>query len=81
MSIYEFDEKKYERWLREEGELQHLISQVQKKVSRNKGFSTIVDELESDEDEIRPIYEAVLKYGTDLPPEEIWEKMEAAAAV
>ena len=79
VSIYEFDAKKYEGWVREEGreEGEHylLISQVEKKVCRGKDFSTIVDELESDEETIRPIYDSVLKYGTDLSPEEIWEKM------
>ena len=113
VSIYEFDAKKYEGWIREEsreegreegrqegreegrqegrlegrlegreeGDLNRLILQVQKKVRRNKELSVIVDELESDEEEIRPIYEAVLKYGPDLPPEEIRKKMEAVETV
>ena len=55
--------------------LDRLITQVAKKVLRKKDFSVIVDELESDEDEIRPIYEAVIQYGPTLPPEEIREKM------
>ena len=81
MSIYEFDAKQYEGWIREEGrgegDLYRLISQVQKKVRRNKDFSVIVDELESDAEEIRPIYEAVLKYGPDLPPEELLRNIES----
>ena len=89
VSIYEFDAKKYEGWIREEsreegreeGDLNRLILLVQKKVCRNKELSVIVDELESYEEEIRPIYEAVLKYGPDLPPEEIRKKMEAVETV
>ena len=75
-----------EMWIREEAQiaaekaaekadLNRLISLVLKKVQRKKPFSVIVEELESDEEEIRPIYEAVLKYGADLPPEEIRQKM------
>ena len=60
---------------REEGEMDHLISLVAKKVERNKSFSTIVDELESDENEIRPIYDAVIQYGSKLSPGEIRVKM------
>ena len=60
---------------REEGEMENLISLVAKKVERNKSFSTIVDELESDESEIRPIYDAVIQYGSELSPGEIREKM------
>ena len=61
---------------REEGEMERLISLVAKKVGRNKSFSTIVDELESDESEIGPIYDAVIKYGTGLSPGDIREKIE-----
>lgn len=64
-----------------QGELDRLISLVSKKVIRAKDFSVIVDELESSEDEIRPIYEAVLRYGADRPPEEIREKMENSEVV
>lgn len=64
---------------REEGNIDRLISLVSKKVNRNKSFSAIVDELESDENEIRPIYDAVMKYGTKLLPEEIREKMSAVS--
>ena len=60
---------------RDEGALNFLISQIAKKVLREKEFSVIVDELESDENEIRPIYEAVLKYGPSLSPDIIREKM------
>lgn len=62
---------------REEGEMDQLISLVSRKVSRNKPFSAILDELESDESEIRPIYDAVIQYGADLSPKEIREKMGA----
>ena len=68
-------EKKGREEGREEGEMERLISLVAKKVGRNKSFSTIVDELESDESEIRPIYDAVIQYGHELSPGEIRVKM------
>ena len=79
-----------EQWIQEEAEIaaeaaakaaekkgreEELISLVAKKVGRNKSFSTIVDELESDESEIRPIYDAVIQYGAELSPGEIRVKM------
>ncbi len=64
----------------DQGELDRLISLVVKKVNREKELSVIIDELESNEDEIRPIYEAVLQYGVDTPPAEIREKMESREA-
>lgn len=60
---------------RAEGELYKLILQVSKKIQRSKSLSAIADELESDEAEIRPIYDAILQYGADLSPEEIRQKM------
>ncbi|MCR5789821.1 MAG: hypothetical protein K6G83_08030 [Lachnospiraceae bacterium] len=79
MSIYEFDAEKQRVFDREEGREEgsviRLIVQIQKKVDKSKSLNVIADELESDEVEIRPLYEAVLKYGADARPEEVLQKM------
>ena len=80
MSIYEFDAEKQRKFDREEGREEgsviRLIVQIQKKVGKTKTLNVIVDELESDEVEIRPLYEAVMKYGADARPEEILRKIQ-----
>ena len=63
---------------REEGSVIRLILLIQKKVDKSKSLNVIADELESDEVEIRPLYEAVLKYGADARPEEVLQKMKEA---
>ena len=80
MSIYEFDAEKQRKFDREEGREEgsviRLIVQIQKKVGKTKTLNVIADELESDEVEIRPLYEAVMKYGADARPEEILRKIQ-----
>lgn len=83
MSIYEYDEKKQRKLDREEGreegllEGQHtkVIVLIQKKVLKGKTLDIIADELESTIEEIRPIYETVIKYPTDTDPAVILAKM------
>ena len=84
MSIYEYDEKKQRRFDREEGREEGLeegieignqtrtIILVQKKVKKGKTLDIIADELESTVEEIKPIYDAVLKFPTDTDPKEIY---------
>ena len=87
MSIYEFDAEKQRKFDREEGieegiekgSNSRLIIQIQKKIKKEKNLNVITDELESDEVEIRPLYDAVLKYGVDADPKDILEKMNAEA--
>ena len=43
------------------GEFKKLFDQVKKKVLKNKSLEQIIDECESTEEEIRPIYDSVLK--------------------
>ena len=55
---------------REEG-LVRLIAVVQRKVAKSKELKEIADDLETDEAEIRPLYDAVLKCGAEAPAEEV----------
>lgn len=83
MSIYEYDEKKQRQFDREEGIEKgiekgipmgasiKLINQVQKKIIKGKKLDTIVDDLESTIDEIKPIYDVAIKYPADTDPKEI----------
>ncbi len=71
MSIYEYDEKKQREFDREEGReegrAEERILLIQKKICKGKTLDVITDELEASVEEIKPIYDAVLKYpaGTD----------------
>lgn len=75
MSIYEYDEKKQRRLDREEGiedgGCLKLIVLTQKKVVKGKTLDVIADELETTVDEIRPIYDVVIRYPVDTDPKEI----------
>ncbi|MBQ1526039.1 MAG: hypothetical protein IIZ75_02815 [Lachnospiraceae bacterium] len=83
MSIYEFDAEKQRKFDREEGMEKgsycRLILLIQKKIKKEKSLNVITDELESDEAEVRQLYEAVLKYGVDADPKDILQKMNAEA--
>ena len=56
---------------REEGFLEWLIAIVQRKVAKSKELKDIAGDLEADEAEIRPVYDAVLKCGAEAPVEEV----------
>ncbi len=79
MSIYEYDEKKQRKFDREEGieigDRVRVIIQVQKKVKKGKTLDMIADELESTVEEIKPVYDVVMKYPTDTDPKEIYSKL------
>ena len=55
---------------KEEG-LVKLITIIQKKVAKSKELKEIACDLEADEAEIRPVYDAVLKCGAEAPVEEV----------
>ncbi|MBQ6318245.1 MAG: hypothetical protein IJI23_00450 [Lachnospiraceae bacterium] len=80
MSIYEYDEKKQRRLDREdgrkEGENTKMIVLIQKKIIKGKTLDIIADELESTVDEIKPFYDAVIKYPQDMKPEDILARVE-----
>lgn len=57
------------------GETVKLIKQVQKKVRKGKPLPKIAEELETDEAEVKPLYEKILELGKDCDPEEVWRKL------
>ena len=61
---------------REVGSSVRLITIVQRKVAKSKDLHIIADDLETDEIEIRPVYEAVLKCGAGAPAEEVLKNIE-----
>ncbi len=48
-----------------------LIILVQKKLNKGKSLDAIADELETTVEEIKPIYDAVIKYPLDTDPKDI----------
>ena len=71
MSIYEYDEKKQREFDREEGREEERILLIQKKICKGKTLDVIADELEASVEEIKPIYDAVVKYPTGTDPKVI----------
>ena len=61
---------------RELGERQKIISQVVKKIKKDKSVSEIADDLEEKEMVIAPIYEAALSMKPDYDVEKIYELLE-----
>ena len=52
-----------------------LISQVGKKIQKGKSLEIITDELESTVEEIKPVYDAVLKFPAGTEAETIYEEL------
>ena len=83
MLLTEFDEKDYikgvkeesERRGREEERLEGKIYLIIKKVKKSKPFQTIASELEEEETDIKPIYDAVVASAPDYDMEEIKSKL------
>ena len=69
----------WEKEIREESHAQghaegidiEKIILIQKKVAKNKTLDIIANDLESTREEIKPIYDVVIKYPTDTNPEKI----------
>lgn len=65
MGLYEYNEEKHiqlertEAW--EEGKLCTLISIIRKKHCKGKPLNVIADEMETDIDEIRDIYQLIIQ--------------------
>ena len=65
MSIYEYDEEKHMRQVKEEGiaegflqgEKHKLLEQIQRKLKKGKSLSQIADELEESEEMIQKLIE------------------------
>ncbi|MBR6159164.1 MAG: hypothetical protein IKQ40_02590 [Lachnospiraceae bacterium] len=58
-----------------EGHAEELIRQIQKKVIKGKDLDMIIDELESSEEEITPLYEAVIRNPANTNPHKIYESL------
>ena len=79
VSIYDYDEEKVRKTLadeaREEGEQLKVVLLIIKKVKKSKSLPTIASELEEEEADIRPIYDAVVASAPDYDMEEIKAKL------
>ena len=91
MLLTEFDEKDYIEGVKEEserrgeqrgraegrmeGRLEGEIVQIIKKVKKSKALPTIASELEEEEADIKPIYDAVIASAPDYDMEEIKAKL------
>ena len=83
VSIYDYDEEKVRKTLADEareegieqGETLAKIALITKKVKKSKSFPTIAAELEEEEADIKPIYDAVISSAPDYDIEEIKEKL------
>ncbi len=58
-----------------EGDTKRLIMQIQKKVKKGKTLDIIADELEASVDEIRAIYDEVIKHPAETSVEKVYEDM------
>ena len=61
---------------RELGERQKIISQIVKKLQKDRSVAEIADDLEEKEEVIAPIYEAALSMKPDYDVEKIYELLE-----
>ena len=79
VSIYDYDEEKVRKTLadeaREEGEILTKITMIIKKVKKFKSLPTIASELEDEEADIKPLYDAVVASAPDYDIEEIKVKL------
>ena len=83
MSIYEYDEKKQRKLDHEDGVEEGIelgielgeIKLIQKKIIKGKTLDTIADELELTIEEIKPLYDAVMKYPPDTDPKKIYSSL------
>ena len=79
VSIYDYDEEKVRKTLadeaREEGEQLKVVLLIIKKVKKSKPLPIIASELEEEEADIRPIYDAVVASAPDYDIEEIKAKL------
>ena len=83
VSIYDYDEEKVRKTLADEareegvaeGETLTKITQIIKKVKKAKTLPTIASELEEEEADIKPLYDAVVASAPDYDIEEIKAKL------
>lgn len=58
-----------------QGRIQNQIELVTKKVRKGQSLNQIAAEMETSEDELKKIYEAVVKAAPDYDPEKVWEEL------
>ena len=58
------------------GKRRMLVTQVCKKVKKNKTVEEIAEDLEEEETVIKPIYDIAVKYAPEYDPEQVLEEME-----
>ena len=83
MSIYDYDEEKVRKTLADEareegvteGETLTKITLIIKKVEKSKSLPIIASELEEEEADIKPLYDAVVASAPDYDIEEIKAKL------
>ena len=83
VSIYDYEEEKVRKTLADEareegvteGEILTKINLIVKKVKKSKSLPTIASELEEEEADIKPIYDAVIAASPDYDIEEIKAKL------
>ena len=79
VSIYDYDEEEGRKTLadeaREEGEQLKVVLLIIKKVKKSKLLPTIASELEEEEADIKPIYDAVVASAPEYDIEEIKAKL------
>ena len=76
---YELALDRYRKEGVKEGDLKRLIILVRKKIIKGKSMAEIADDLETNEAEISPVYEAILESGADAEPETILQNLVLAA--
>ena len=87
VSIFEYDEEWEMKKLRQaeydagvmdgksEGEYKKLLTQICKKRAKNKSLQQIAEELEEDEDTIRPLYEAAKAAAPEYDIDKIYDSL------
>ncbi len=82
MYYWEYDEEAHhwaiEQDAKEEGILLAQIRIVTKKVKKGKSLPDIIDDLESDEENVKPVFEAVLAEAPDYDEQRILDRLTAA---
>ncbi|MCM1025285.1 MAG: hypothetical protein NC432_02550 [Roseburia sp.] len=86
MGVYDFDQELYERLLREDseeigiekGDKKRLVTQVCKKLKKNKTMGEIAEELEEEISVIEPICNAAKEFAPDYDPESVALQLDAS---
>lgn len=87
MSIFEYNEEDVRKAIREEayeeayevgeknGDFRRLVSQICKKMKKNKRLEEIAEDLEEESSVIEPLYHAAEKFAPDYDPDEVLKQI------